>query len=945
MKSWLSLGLCAVILVMAGCSNDSKKDKGTGSEVQCTESTCKDSIILNYCEDGVITEKECPFGCIGNSCVPDRCTDNACKDSSTLLACEDGRLKTVHCPNGCEKNACKEKSEPEDPKTDEKCTGGEKSCARDRITQCVNGEWEVSWVSCPGQCEKGECTGDPCNEGDKKCDENNQMVCEDGVWHLTECPNGCDGGECKDDDASCTDGDKKCEDNAAMICEGGEWKTTPCDDNCVAGECVGLCEDGDTKCNNDELLTCKEGTWDATSCPNGCEDNKCRTCVEGKKMCQDNAALVCLEDKWQSTACENFCKDGECRNCAEGATGCVGNYYLTCIDNAWAATACSLICQAGEGCLDGKGEETDTCNSGTRACVGEELVTCSDGKWTSEYCSGGCENNKCKACTDGERRCELGGEDNTSAYLNVCEKGQWHFDKSCPGGCENDVCKECVDGQKECYMGNARECKNSTWETTTCEFNCKDAACRTCAEGTKECVGNELKTCTDNVLNSQTCEFGCENNACRKCVENEKQCSSDNRHVQICKNNNLSYSGETCPLGCSNAACITCTQNETRCNGKKLETCTGKDWKTTRTCEYGCENGACRNCTENAMRCSGTKIQKCIGNTWTDHQNCGDEGKVCFNNQCLECAIGAQQCVGEGSKYKECTSSGWEEKTCENSLVCVDKDGSIACKTPCSTPGKEIVNCVTYFSSTRTCEDTSPNYTYSDSEYEDCFGSCTKGVGCDDGTNHPCTDGQKACGMNGQSYECKDGSWKSPKPCAEGCNEETGECIHSGCESESLKCEDNKVLKCNDSGEWLVKEYCSSRETCQDGACICKEGATDCISGNFHACKNGLWEEIDKCTGTCDDDEGCINECESGKKYCEGNRQVICVDGSYIKITCHYGCDDGVCNTEVECEDNDPPMCSGNTLVYCSGGQRQTRACEKNEVCREGECVSDGTAN
>jgi hypothetical protein len=52
-----------------------------------------------------------------------------------------------------------------------------------------------------------------------------------------------------------------------------------------------------------------------------------------------------------------------------------------------------------------------------------------------------------------------------------------------------------------------------------------------------------------------------------------------------------------------------------------------------------------------------------------------------------------------------------------------------------------------------------------------------------------------------------------------------------------------------------------------------------------------------------------------------------------------------VCNTKVVCEDNDPPTCEGNTLVYCSGGQRQTRACEKNEVCREGECVSDGTAN
>ncbi len=808
MKSWFSLSLCVLMLIMSGCSNDSKKDNGSEGEGQCTESTCKDSNILNYCEDGEITEKECPFGCIDDACVSDKCTDSSCKDSSTLLACENGKLKTVHCPNGCEKNACKEKSGTEEPKHDEKCTDGEKSCARDRITQCVNGEWQVSWVSCPGECEKGVCTGDPCTEGDKKCDENNQMICKDGVWHLTECPNGCEGGECKDGDASCTDGDKKCEDNTAMICEDGDWKTTPCEYGCVEGECVSPCEDGDVKCNQDELLTCKDGIWDATTCPNGCKENKCRTCEEGRKICQDNSALVCIEDKWQSTPCKNFCKDGECRNCVEGATGCVGKYYLSCIDNAWVATACAAKCTE-EGCSDGNGEATDKCDNGMRACIGEELVTCKDGKWTSEYCSGGCANNQCRSCTDGEQRCSLDGEDKTSTYLEVCKNGQWRYDKNCIGGCEKNVCKDCVGDDLRCNNNEIQKCIDGIWTTQKkCPGVCSNNECHNCHENDSRCKDDHtIETCKGDSWKEDDCgeDFcidgyigaSCKE-PCEKVGDKKYDCDTYYTTLYVCEEskpqNTFGYdSSEKCFLGgcseetgCENGNKHPCKNGDKACDIYNTSyTCTDGKW-VEKKCSI-CKDGECAEdtkCTEGDLTCNpyNDDLYQCVAGEYKRIEDC--EYK-CVNNECI-CEENKKKC-GEG-------------KT--DVLIC--KDGKWEETDPCET------------------------------------GSCYNGNCYND-----CTNGKKKCSPTNEPVICVDGRWETQEKCGDDLV-----CIDGNCEKKECsyigqkKCTNNKRYTCDSHYTWSSSGICI--HGCNDSETACNpceaEDIPHCDNDDLKKCKDGMWD-------------------------------------------------------------------------------------------------------
>ncbi|MBO4349404.1 MAG: hypothetical protein J6A01_00460 [Proteobacteria bacterium] len=113
-------------------------------------------------------------------------------------------------------------------------------------------------------------------------------------------------------------------------------------------------------------------------------------------------------------------------------------------------------------------------------------------------------------------------------------------------------------------------------------------------------------------------------------------------------------------------------------------------------------------------------------------------------------------------------------------------------------------------------------------ETENSSASCqlTRTSGVAEPLPYDCKIDEMKC-ENNNVYKCDEGHWKLEKECSESCYQESNTSAYCKseellgyispevpieCTADEMKCKDNNVYKCNDSGQWTLEEECS--ESC-----------------------------------------------------------------------------------------------------------------------------------
>ncbi|MBQ9817884.1 MAG: hypothetical protein IJM59_10545 [Proteobacteria bacterium] len=324
------------------------------------------------------------------------------------------------------------------------------------------------------------------------------------------------------------------------------------------------------------------------------------------------------------------------------------------------------------------------------------------------------------------------------------------------------------------------------------------------------------------------------------------------------------------------------------------------------------------------------------------------------------CEPGAQKC--DGGKVMTCQAYGeWKvSEVCSDDSVCIEHDNKTA--------------------------------------------SCNVDVISGDMPPAECHSGEMKC--DGDSVmECTDGYWEVAETC------KNATCIEASntsayCEANDLggvlpydgrddcskpgemMCEDNNVYRCDEkNGRWEVAEKCTDGAVCVESSNTsaycevevvggeappfeCDPGEMRCDGNKAMICKDGFWEVAKKCidgavcvessntSAYCEvevlggDAEPPTDECDSGAMRCDGNKAMICKDGSWAVSEICADAEDCIeeSNTSAHCDVSDisgvaPPMneceagqmkCENNNVYACSDGfWAISKECKKHEECIE----------
>lgn len=355
----------------------------------------------------------------------------------------------------------------------------------------------------------------------------------------------------------------------------------------------------------------------------------------------------------------------------------------------------------------------------------------------------------------------------------------------------------------------------------------------------------------------------------------QKTCAGTDR-VITCENNAVTINA--CPADkptCRNGECYaqsedpdptTCQPSEVKCSedAKGLISC-GNDGKWTTVaiaCPAEtpvCYNGACmaetdvpdpNACNANDVKCSDDAkglISCGVDGKWAAQATpCPAEMPACYNGACVAetdipdpnaCNANDIKCSDDAKGVIVCGADGkWTESTpCPaDKPICSGKDGAAEC-----TVAEEAKEC----------------------ENGD--------IKCDTILGN----------LSNSYYTCTDGKWSdAATTCPTDtpvCDTEVNGCI-AMCKANDAVCVDDKTLQtCSRLGVWNTT-ICDDNETCDKGACVCKDGAERCQSSVFltsithQVCKNGKWED-NACSNnqTCDDATGkCAATCKEGDVRC-----------------------------------------------------------------------------
>lgn len=169
-----------------------------------------------------------------------------------------------------------------------------------------------------------------------------------------------------------------------------------------------------------------------------------------------------------------------------------------------------------------------------------------------------------------------------------------------------------------------------------------------CSYGTYECHGNNSYVCGyGNGSNDlmwmpyEQCSNGCDSWT-GKC--NDASGTNDGNTEDSGNNENSENSEEPEHI---------CDNGEYSCSGNARIKCQSNSWVFSETCENGCANGECNSCTPQCSgkecgldgcggvcgNCDGgydcTPAGECVrNNTCSKHEDCTDEGMICYQNYC-----------------------------------------------------------------------------------------------------------------------------------------------------------------------------------------------------------------------------------------------------------------------------------------------------------------------
>jgi hypothetical protein len=549
----------------------------------------------------------------------------------------------------------------------------------------------------------------------------------------------------------------------------------------------------------------------------------------------------------------------------------------------------------------------------------------------------------------------------------------------CEGGCQRGFCGQKCD--QLCNVGCDTQEKNCQQSDCSCEGHCKKGyngtKCENCSktyygESCEMCPVHcdNISTCNDTINGNGTCRgckdgfygdkcqyacsIGCKNYTCNQidggcdCVEGFfgydcRQCSSDNpgyygeqclkcsvHCLNSCDNNgtcigcNSAFYGNNCDKRCNPGCDLSdggsCDQTTGKCTkclngfaGEKCENCDVGFYKPNceacpMHCANGCTHGTCDQCEYSYW---GEKCdQKCSTGCDLINGNCNQT-----DGTCTLCKPNFR-----GDNCSECVEGKWGKDNCDKN--CNDK-----CVGSCNR-------------TTGTCTKCLYGY-WGDVCHNDC------GYGCDLSQGN-CEKGSGNCTcLNGFTLPsctiCLPNKWgKDCLECYAHCNgtcDNYGNCTN-GCIQGfyGQRCENECSFGCNSSCNQVTGN-------CNNG---CKEGFD---GDKCSQCKDGYYDSTKceicptHCVGTCDNNTGNCQTCESGFHglRCEESCSIGCLSRDCEPIsgncTITTGCREGYklhdcvhCEEKYYLKDNSIQKVCEHCPVHC----KENKCHEKTGFCTNG---------
>ena len=570
------------------------------------------------------------------------------------------------------------------------------------------------------------------------------------------------------------------------------------------------------------------------------------------------------------------------------------------------------------------------CDPGASRCDGNMLQGCSGVSWINlQECPIGCDSST--------NMCKL--PDGAECAITLCK------DATTLSKCNADftITEEKCGANEECVI-NKCEAKSDTSECTAGEVKCSDDK-----KGTQKCtadgVWGAVELCNDNYVcdASKQCV---DPNEARDCENDARECAGSDGY-RVCVNNKWS-DAYTCGENkvCEGAGeCVDdipvvtpdCTDGDVKCSddNKGTVACADGKWGEITLCNENelCDvekkscvaAGEAKVCVAGEKSCADDKMIKDCNESgqWNEAAACPAEAPVCRDNNCVpagdpsadKCNVGDKKCSDDGAKQLVCKKDGeaaadWAEVVCASvgeGYVC---DATNECVAPASVVvcNKGDIKCQSN-NSYVTCLDDGTGW---DDKVQKCDNQTPV---CDDDVKacvERCKNGDKRCSSDGVPQRCgNNGEWRDANiKCSDNEKCQDGDCL---CIEGATKCGNGKqstwISTCQKDGSWSGARQCGNNQVCDDNVCVdpCKDGATKCTdNGELATCTNLIWNEV-----SCGPESKCVMDdknqsascvCNDGAVRCANGGVQTCDNGAWKDTArCQYGCDEatGACN---ECD-------------------------------------------
>lgn len=347
----------------------------------------------------------------------------------------------------------------------------------------------------------------------------------------------------------------------------------------------------------------------------------------------------------------------------------------------------------------------------------------------------------------------------------------------------------------------------------------------------------------------------------------------------------------------------------------------------------------------------------------TDDQDCGAD-EACLDNTCEFFCTNNQAC--ERGHHCDHESGGCIENECEEDADC---SGGFHCRLFACLPIDDIV-CE---SNSRHCDDNTMVGCSGDGTHEVrldcaervCIGA-EAGVRC---AERVCQPNRAGCLDDLTAFSCDaTGTTITAIPCRNDRYCEEGHCRDPLCEANTVSCQGNTLVACDERGTSLVTTACGEQAhcngsdfgcTCVAGACeerLCRPSSARCVGDSRQPCADDGLSYLD--VRTCEDDHVCVagacmpNLCEGGHSVCVGDVLVECRENGSSRDETDCASSGQICGglagsatCRVRACQPDHSTCSdsGTTVVECDtrGASTHETECDSGQYCSDGACVPD----